>query len=104
SDQQKAVWYTYDITAEGTLTNGSIYYEATEDTKTAPGLPDGFKFDNQGNLFASGPGGIWIFNPEGKLIGKIRVTDPASNCALTPDDKVLFITNDDRVLRVRLRE
>ncbi|HEY8510916.1 MAG TPA: SMP-30/gluconolactonase/LRE family protein [Cyclobacteriaceae bacterium] len=104
SDPEKAVWYIYDITAEGKLTNGGILYDATEDAKTAPGLPDGFKFDSQGNLFASGPGGIWIFNPEGKLIGKIRVNDPASNCALTPDDKVLFITNDDRVLRVRLRE
>jgi gluconolactonase len=104
SDPQKAVWYLYDITPDGTLSNGRVLYDATEDAKTAPGLPDGFKFDSQGNLFASGPGGVWIFNPEGKLIGKIRVNDPVSNCALTSDDKVLFITNNDRVLRVRLRD
>lgn len=104
SDPQKAVWYAYDVTPEGTITRGRVLYDATEDAKTARGLPDGLKFDKKGNLFASGPGGVWIFNPDGKLIGKIRVTDPASNCALTPDDKVLFITNDDRVLRVRLRE
>jgi gluconolactonase len=103
SDPQKAVWYAYHVTPEGTLSQGRILYDATEESKTARGLPDGLKFDRMGNLFASGPGGVWIFNPDGKLIGRIRLSDPASNCALTPDDKVLFITNDDRVLRVRLR-
>jgi gluconolactonase len=104
SDPEKAVWYAYDVTPEGGISNGRILYDVTEDAKTAPGLPDGLKFDRNGNLFASGPGGIWIFNPDGKLIGKIKVTDPASNCAFTPDDKTLFITNNHRVLRVRLRE
>lgn len=104
SDPQKAAWYAYDVTPEGNISNGRILYDATEEAKTSPGLPDGLKFDKEGNLFASGPGGVWIFNPNGKLIGKIRLSDPASNCAFTPDDKVLFITNDDRVLRVRLRE
>jgi len=104
SDPEKAVWYQYDVTADGTISNGRILYNATEEAKTAPGLPDGLKFDSQGNLFATGPGGVWIFNPQGELIGKIRLNGPASNCAFTPNDKVLFITNDDRVLRVRLRD
>lgn len=104
SDPQKAVWYAYDVTPDGNLSNGRIFYDVTEEAKSEHGLPDGLKFDSQGNLFASGPGGIWIFNPDGKLIGKIRVSEPASNCAFTPDDKVMFITNDSRVLRVRLRD
>lgn len=103
SDPLKANWYAYDVAPDGTLSNGRILYNATEEAKTARGLPDGLKFDRKGNLFATGPGGVWIFNPDGKLIGKITVPYPASNCAFTPDDKILFVTNDDRVLRVRLR-
>lgn len=104
SDPQKAVWYAYNVSPEGTLSGGRIIYDATEEGKTTPGLPDGLKFDSRGNLFATGPGGVWIFNEDAKVIGKIRLEHPTSNCALTPDDKVLFIANNDRVLRVRLRE
>jgi len=71
--------------------------------KNEKGLPDGLKVDKQGNIFASGPGGIWIFNKAGKVLGKIKLTESASNCALSDDDKVLFITNDMYVLRVKMR-
>ncbi len=69
----------------------------------AKGLPDGLKVDSRGNVFASGPGGIWIFNSEGDLLGKIKLPDAASNCALSADEKVLFITNDMYLVRVKLR-
>ncbi len=55
-------------------------------------------------MFASGPGGIWIFNKEGKVIGKIKLPNPAANTALSEDDKTLFITNDMYVLRVKMRD
>jgi gluconolactonase len=55
-------------------------------------------------MYASGPGGIWIFNKNGKVLGKIKINGvPASNCALTTDEKTLFITADPFVLRVKLR-
>lgn len=103
SDPDKAIWYAFDV-IQDTLTNARVMYDATEAGRTEGGLPDGLKFDRTGNMFASGPGGIWIFSPAGALIGKIKVNDPASNCAFSDDDKVLFITNDDRVLRVKLRK
>lgn len=103
SDSEKAIWYAFDVTPENSLSNPRIFHDATEAGKSERGLPDGLKFDRQGNLFATGPGGVWIFNPAGTLIGKIKVNDPASNCAFSDDGKVLFITNDDRVLRVKLR-
>lgn len=103
SDSEKAIWYAFDVTGENSLSNARIFHNATEAGKQERGLPDGLKFDAQGNLFATGPGGVWIFNPAGTLIGKIKVNDPTSNCAFSGDGKVLYITNDDRVLRVKLR-
>ena len=65
---------------------------------------DGLKIDDKGNVFASGPGGIWIFTKNGKLIGKIKLNGvPASNCALTADGKTIFITTSKYVLRVKMR-
>jgi gluconolactonase len=104
SDSDKAIWYAFDVTPDDSLTNARVFYDATPAAKTERGLPDGLKFDGNGNLFATGPGGVWIFDPSGKLLGKIKVDDPTSNCAFSEDDKTLFITNDDRVLRVRLRK
>lgn len=104
SDMEKVIWYAFDFTPDDALTNGRILYDATEIAKTEKGAPDGFKFDKAGNMFASGPGGIWIFNKEGKVIGKIKLPNPAANTALSDDDKTLFITNDMYVLRVKMRD
>ena len=104
SDPGKANWYAYDMDENGNLGNARIFYSANGADKKLKGLPDGMKIDKNGNVFASGPGGIWIFNSEGKLLGKIRLDNaPASNCAFSDDQKTLYITNDMNVLRVKLR-
>lgn len=104
SDPAKAIWYAFDLAENDSVTNARILYDATPNTKTEGGLPDGLRIDKSGNIFASGPGGIWIFNNGGKLIGKIRLPVPAANCELADDEKTLFITADMYLLRVRLRE
>jgi gluconolactonase len=68
------------------------------------GLPDGLKIDKQGNVFASGPGGVYIFNTAAKLMGLVQLREPASNVALSPDEKTLYITNNMQVLRLRMRK
>jgi gluconolactonase len=103
SDPATPNWYVYDVNGDS-LTNGKIFYSAAEEAKTMKGLPDGFKVDKNGNIFASGPGGIYIFSSEGKKLGMIRLENPASNCALSADEKTLYITNDMYALRVKLRE
>ena len=55
-------------------------------------------------VFASGPGGLWIFNKDGKLIGKCKIPEATSNCALSDDEKTLYITSDMYVLRLKLRD
>ena len=103
SDPAKPNWYAFDIVANDSLTNGRIFYStAGYDTKLK-GLPDGMKVDRSGNIFATGLGGVWIFNPKGKLIGKIKLSEAASNCAFSADEKTLYITNDMYVLRLQMR-
>lgn len=104
SDSGKAKWYAFDLTETDSVTNARVFYDATENAKTEKGLPDGLKVDSNNNVFATGPGGVWVFNADGKVLGKIKFTDfPVSNCALSSDEKILFLTADSYVIRVTLR-
>jgi gluconolactonase len=102
SDPGKPYWYAFDVENDS-LTNPRIFHSAVVSDSTLKGLPDGFKVDKNGNVFATGPGGVWIMDKEGKLLGKIRVPEATSNCALSADGKTLYVTNDMNVLRIRLR-
>jgi gluconolactonase len=104
SDPEKARWYEYQLNDFMQIISGKIIYDATPNAKTEKGLPDGLKVDAQGNIFATGPGGIWIFSRNGELQGKIKVAEATSNCALTADGKTLFVTNDMNILRIQLRK
>ncbi|MBK5270354.1 MAG: SMP-30/gluconolactonase/LRE family protein [Bacteroidia bacterium] len=103
SDPDKKKWYAFDLDANDSLINPRIFYDASSSPSTEKGLPDGMKIDKNGNVFATGPGGLWIFNKEGKLLGKIKLDEATSNCAFSPDQKILYITNDMNVLRVKLK-
>jgi len=103
SDPDKPYWYRYECLPNDSLRATGLFYDARTAAATAQGLPDGLKADSKGNVFASGPGGIWIFNKTGKVLGKIKLNGPASNCALSADERTLYITNDSKVLRLRMR-
>ena len=102
SDPQKPNWYAFDIGPGHTFINPRIFYSALGHPGT--GAPDGFKIDKKGNIFASGPGGMLILDKQGKLLGKIKVPAAVSNCALSSDEKTLYITNDMQVLRIKMRD
>lgn len=102
SDPGKANWYVFDIAGDS-LTNAQIFFSEAGRDPSWKGLPDGVRIDSNGNVFATGPGGLSIFNKEGKKLGMLRLDNPTSNCALSPDEKTLYITNDMYVLRVKLR-
>lgn len=99
SDSQKPHWYIYDIQGDR-LENGRLFYIPDE---KLPGGPDGLKIDRQGIVYSSGSGGIFIFNTDGKLLGRLRLDEPVSNCALSEDEKTLYITNNKRVLRWKMK-
>jgi len=103
SDPERAIWMTYDVQPDGTITNGSVFYDATEWVGQKKGLPDGMKIDTKGNIFATGPGGVWIFSPDGIHLGTIHTTQATSNCAFGGQDGTsLFITADMYLCRVQL--
>lgn len=105
SDSGKAKWYAFDLDDQDSVRQARVFYDATENAKTEKGLPDGLKVDSNNTIFATGPGGVWIFNAEGKVLGKIRFTDfPVSNCALSSDEKTLFLTADSYIISVTLRK
>jgi gluconolactonase len=105
SDPEKAVWYAFDLDENDSIRNQRIFYDVTNNFKIeGMGLPDGLRIDKEGNIFATGPGGVWIFNKDGKVIGKIKLPQPTANCALADDGKTLFLTSDMYLLRIRLRE
>jgi len=94
SDPQKPNIYIYDVNKEGLLSNGRIFIKERS--------TDGIKIDKAGNVFATGQGGVWIYNEKGLLLGKIKIDGSTSNCAFTNDYKTLFITADDYLLKVDL--
>jgi gluconolactonase len=102
SDPGKVYWYAYDVDDEGLLQNGRIFFDASEASKSAPGMPDGLKVDDQGNVFATGPGGIWIFDTAGRALGRIRIHQLVSNVSLSKDRREIYATADGEVVRIRL--
>ncbi|MEM6628869.1 MAG: SMP-30/gluconolactonase/LRE family protein [Bacteroidota bacterium] len=103
SDPEKAIWMAYDVAEDGTLQNGQVFFDATAWVGKEKGLPDGLKVDIQGNIFATGPGGVWVFTPEGKHLGTIKTTQATSNCAFGDlDGSFLYMTADMYLLRVKL--
>lgn len=102
SDPQKPNWYIYSLDSKGLFSHGHIFYSAAASVKTDAGMPDGLKIDKKGHVFATGPGGIWVFSNAGKLLGKIKINDLASNCAFSADEKTLYVTSNHRVLRINI--
>ncbi len=101
SDPKRAIWMSYPVMPEGTLGKGRVFYDVTAAVEKLPGLPDGMKVDRGGNLWATGPGGVHIFSPQGELLGRIDTGQRTSNCAWGDDGSVLYITADSYLCRVR---
>ena len=90
SDAKRKIWMRYEVTPDGGLATGEVFYNATN--VDADGLPDGLKVDIGGNIFATGPGGIWVFAPGGTHLGTIPVPEVPANLHWGRDGRTLFIT------------
>lgn len=102
SDPEQAIWKAFPVQEDGTLGPSRILHDATESVGEHPGLPDGMVVDKSGNLWATGPGGVYVFDAQGKLLGILYTGERTANCTLTPDGKTLYITADMYLCRVQL--
>jgi gluconolactonase len=101
NSEPKKIWMRYSVSSDGSLSDGKLFYDATSDA--APGSPDGMKVDQKGNLYSSGPGGVWIFSPEGKHLGTIRISEKVGNLTWGDQDgKTLYITASSSIYRIKL--
>lgn len=93
----------YDVGVDGSLSNGRVLISYT-DHSDGPGVPDGLKVDMAGNIWMTGPGGIRIVTPQGKVLGQIKLPEVAANLGFAGDGHTLYITASTSVYRMHVRE
>ncbi|NEP80171.1 MAG: SMP-30/gluconolactonase/LRE family protein [Okeania sp. SIO3B3] len=102
NDSEKGHIRVFDVKSDGTLENGMIFAELKDSNKR--GVPDGMKVDLQGNVYSTGPGGVWVFAPSGKLLGIIAVPEKVANLAWGNNDyKTLYLTASKSLYRITLK-
>jgi gluconolactonase len=100
TEDDRKVYMQYDVADDGSVSNGRVFADATADP--APGGPDGIKVDVQGNVYATGPGGVRVYAPDGTHLGTIATPEPAANCGWGDDGRTLYITAVTSIYRIRL--
>ena len=100
SDSNPKAWYAYDVEDDGTLSGKRVFYDVTD--QTAEGAPDGLKLDTDGNIYATGPGGVWIFSPDGRHLGTIQADEVPANVGWGADGSTLYMTARAGLYRVKL--
>ena len=102
NDSNKRVIMRYDVQRDGTVANGKLF--ADMNAGKGAGNPDGMKFDVKGNLYSVGPGGIWVFSPEGRHLGMIVPPENAPGFAFgDPDGKAIYMAASSKLARIRLQ-
>ena len=103
SDPEKAIWKAFPVKGDGTIGDGQVLADVTSMVGKMKGVPDGLKVDRSGNLWATGPGGIHIIAPNGKMLGRIETGEATANCMWGDDGSTLYITTDMYLTRIKTR-
>lgn len=100
-DDKHKVVMRYPVHSDGTLGSGEVFANFT--SESGEDAIDGIKVDTQGNVYVSGPGGLWIVSSQGTRLGMVRMPRHPHNMAWGDDDRrTLYITAQDRIYRMRL--
>jgi len=89
----------FEVQDDGTLTKGQIFHTMRV---SQSGSPDGMKVDVNGNLYCTGPGGVWVFDEGGQHLGTIVTAEQPANCAWGDDGNTLFITAETSIYQIRV--
>src|SRR5207342_1057081 len=102
AESGKRVWMRYRVQKDGSVTDGALFLDASSDK--ADGGPDGLRVDQKGNIYSSGPGGVWIISPEGKHIGTFKLPERVANVAWgDKDGKTLYICASTTIYSIKLK-
>ncbi len=102
SDPKHPVFLKYDVQPDGNIANGRVFFDTTPMfVKKLPGLPDGIKLDLNGNVWATGPGGVFIFSPGGKHLATLATGVPTANLNWGGDGSTLYICANHNVCRIK---
>jgi gluconolactonase len=101
SDGADPVWRAFPVKDDGELGQPRVFFDASQDSRLKRGGGDGLKVDTAGNVFATGPGGVLIISPDGKLLGRIVTGEAVANIAWGNDGSVLYLTSDMYLCRIR---
>lgn len=100
-DTRRRMLYAFDVAADGSLSGRRLFADLKSDEK---GAVDGMKVDDKGDIFTTGPGGVWVFDPTGKHLGTIRAPAIPANCAWgDPDYHSLYLATPQTVYRLHMR-
>jgi gluconolactonase len=102
SDPDQPIWKSFNVKKDGTLGKSKVFADSTKWVKEKlPGLPDGMKIDVEGNVWATGPGGVWVFSPKGEVLGRIDIGTNTANVAFGDDGSTLYIAANHDICRVK---
>ncbi|QDV36721.1 SMP-30/gluconolactonase/LRE family protein [Tautonia plasticadhaerens] len=101
SDPERAIWMAFPVNEDGTLGEGKAFADVTDRVGKLKGLPDGLAVSRDGTIFATGPGGVLVFSPDGTELGAILTGEATANCTLGGEDgSTLFVTADMYLCRI----
>lgn len=103
SDPARPVWMAYALDEAGDVLGRRVFADASDLVgDDSPGLPDGMAVAADGTLFATGPGGVIVFAPDGRRLGRIETGSKVANCAFGDDGRTLYMASHGFIARVRL--
>jgi sugar lactone lactonase YvrE len=92
----------FDVAADGSLSRGRVWAEL-KPKDGERGVPDGMKVDSEGNVYCTGPAGIWVYDPNGRFLGRILGPEIPANLAWGDADwRTLYVTAQTSLYRIRL--
>ena len=103
SDRSDPVWRAFPLKADGNVGKPETFFDASKDDRIPRGGGDGLKVDRHGNVFATGPGGVLVLSPAGKLLGRIVTGERIANVGWGNDGSVLYLTSDMYLCRIQTK-
>lgn len=101
NDTPRAHIKVWDVEPDGTLTGGRMFFEGVGSGVIEEGIPDGMKCDELGNIWVTGPGGVWVISPEGEHLGVVEVPENTGNMTWGGEGwRTLYIPSSESVYRI----